>query len=677
MQIPVNLLREIDRTAPLDELETNSFLKKAQTATAPELDPVEHILKRRTMLSMVAPEDVETAFERYLGTNDLLPLNYLQLGFLKSYAVGRIRFIDAVTLRPAVATGFLVSQDLIMTNHHVFSNPGTFQEPYIEFDYSYDLNGNEREKITFQLNPRKFFYANAGLDLCLIGVEKKDLKGIVDIASRGYLVMNPSLGKAGNGDYAGIIQHPEGQPMQVAIRENKFTDVLSDSIFLYYSADTSFGSSGSPVFNDQWQLIALHSAGTAKKDAAGNYIDIDGNVIPIDPITNKVDSAKVVWVNNRGVRVSAMWSLINTDPAINSHPFILALKSPNYSDERSFLQLSLPIVEAERFVVAKSNLIGAPTSVALTPQSSISNIHLHIHLGNEGQISIPSATTSNLQVALGGIEFEKKIEDEINYSLCQGFDPFFMGIETPLPKLGEKLKKKVAFLLDNPNAYVLKYHHYSTVQHAVRRMPVYSAINILGKKRFDLDRGTDIWFRDRRIDFDVQLNDKFYAHSKMDKGHMARREDAEWGNNIESAKLSADMTCCYTNACPQVPSLNRSTFRGEWGNLEFALLEQGVTNESGEQGKINVYNGPIFHDEDPVFKGIQVPMDYFKVVIWRDKDNQLRSTGFILTQKDLVGDVDFEALHFEDIFTHRQVPITEIERRTFLDFQIIKTWDTN
>ena len=42
---------------------------------------------------------------------------------------------------------------------------------------------------------------------------------------------------------------------------------LLDS-FLHYETDTEPGSSGSPVFNDQWEVVALHHASVAAPDHA-------------------------------------------------------------------------------------------------------------------------------------------------------------------------------------------------------------------------------------------------------------------------------------------------------------------------------------------------------------------------------------------------------------------------
>jgi endonuclease G len=65
------------------------------------------------------------------------------------------------------------------------------------------------------------------------------------------------------GEYLTIIQHPSGGDKQIALRENQLLKI--DTHTLWYRTDTSPGSSGSPVFNDVWQVVALHHSGVPKK----------------------------------------------------------------------------------------------------------------------------------------------------------------------------------------------------------------------------------------------------------------------------------------------------------------------------------------------------------------------------------------------------------------------------
>jgi endonuclease G len=74
-------------------------------------------------------------------------------------------------------------------------------------------------------------------------------------------------------------------------------DVLDN--FLHYRTDTSPGSSGSPVFNDQWEIVALHHSGVPKKDAQGRILTRDGRVW-----NKSISESQIAWVANEGVRIS-------------------------------------------------------------------------------------------------------------------------------------------------------------------------------------------------------------------------------------------------------------------------------------------------------------------------------------------------------------------------------------
>ena len=60
-------------------------------------------------------------------------------------------------------------------------------------------------------------------------------------------------------DYTVIIQHPGGGPKQIALYHNVIT--YADATRVQYLTDTLPGSSGSPVFDTHWQVVALHHSG--------------------------------------------------------------------------------------------------------------------------------------------------------------------------------------------------------------------------------------------------------------------------------------------------------------------------------------------------------------------------------------------------------------------------------
>jgi hypothetical protein len=57
-----------------------------------------------------------------------------------------------------------------------------------------------------------------------------------------------------------IIGHPKGGPLQISFQDNLLIDYESPKI--HYRTPTVGGSSGSPAFNENWDLIGLHHAGS-------------------------------------------------------------------------------------------------------------------------------------------------------------------------------------------------------------------------------------------------------------------------------------------------------------------------------------------------------------------------------------------------------------------------------
>ena len=672
MQIPIDLLHKTEDRFPATDKQVAAIKNKIQTEDGPTLDGPVRAAQRKQMIAETAPDPVD-AYERYIGKNDLLPINYLGIGNIKSRSVGRLRYTDLSSNSLAMATGFLISPDLMLTNHHVFQGKDLFKDAFIDFDYAYDASGQELTKIVFQINPEKFFYTFKDLDFTVVGIEAKDQTGTHTIQERGYLILNPNTGKAGVGDSATIIQYPDGNYEQVGLRENQILD-LSDPDSMIYQTDTSPGTSGSPVFNDQWQVIALHSAGVAKKDAKGNYIDKTGRPIPV--VDGKVDSTLVVWVSNSGIRVSALMKQITGDASIKNDPKIQFLSSPAYSDAKKMVNISTPQPdEAIRIpdvnIPANNPNDGAMSSINIPNNTGTINIYTN------GKGYPPIKIQQGAVQPDADAEESKKITTDQDFADCKGFQVNgFLSFETPLPSLSKQLARQAVPLTDNPKSNVLEYFYYSTIQHAIRKMPLVSAINVEGNvaDRKDSSKRVDRWLQDNRIDPDTQLNDAYYAKSGFDKGHMSRREDADYGATAADALQAANMTCMFTNACPQVPKLNRAP--GLWGDLEKIILEQGVKKEAGAGSRICVYNGPVFLDSDPVYQTVQVPLRFFKIVVWINGKNEKKTTAFILSQEDLVGGIQFEELDFNKEFITHQCRVAYIEKLTGLTFDKIRSWDT-
>ncbi|OLF16786.1 hypothetical protein BU204_15085 [Actinophytocola xanthii] len=186
--------------------------------------------------------------------NDLLGVGYLEGGVVAAQAVARINVRDARGRLQGYGTGSLVSPELLLTNHHVLPDAAVAGHSLVEFNYQDGTDGRPKPLQGFELDPDRFFVADEALDFALVAVRAQP--GELD--QFGYNRLVREEGKAIVGDYVTIIQHPRGEKKMVALRENRVVDVLDK--FLHYETDTEPGSSGSPVFNDQWEVVALHHA---------------------------------------------------------------------------------------------------------------------------------------------------------------------------------------------------------------------------------------------------------------------------------------------------------------------------------------------------------------------------------------------------------------------------------
>jgi endonuclease G, mitochondrial len=208
--------------------------------------------------------------ERVLGGSDFVGVSYLELALSASLAVGRVIVRNANGRVASFGTGFMVSPRLLLTNNHVLEREEQASSSQIEFNYELSISGDREPTMLVTFSPDTFFLTNQGLDYTLVAVQPREP------GTYGWLRLIEEEGKVINGEYVNIIQHPNGEPKQLALRENQLVDVLEN--FLHYRTDTAPGSSGSPVFNDEWEVIALHHSGVPKRDQDGNLLTRDGRI---------------------------------------------------------------------------------------------------------------------------------------------------------------------------------------------------------------------------------------------------------------------------------------------------------------------------------------------------------------------------------------------------------------
>jgi len=209
--------------------------------------------------------------EAIVQRNDMVSFGFLLGGAAAGVAVAQLqvpRHDDGTPKKfsngdPEVhqGTGWLVTPDLIVTNHHVV-NARRDQEGNAS---EADLNLQSRNtKLRFDFDTQDFAGNAIGvttLEVCDPALDFAILR-LTEPVKRKPLSLNPDRIEITQDSYiaVNIIQHPYGGPKRVALRNN----LIYDSNFpkLRYFTDTDHGSSGSPVFNDLWQVVALHRAST-------------------------------------------------------------------------------------------------------------------------------------------------------------------------------------------------------------------------------------------------------------------------------------------------------------------------------------------------------------------------------------------------------------------------------
>jgi serine/threonine protein kinase len=263
--------------------------------------------------------------ERIIGQSQLMSSFFLPLGAERTRAVGRIVTQTGI----GIGTGFLISSRLLMTNNHVIENDRNATACRIEFDYVCRFDGGFSATQVFRLLPGEFFLTSVtrdelNLDYTIVAVEPVNSRG-EELAGRGSLPLVPSMGDLTVLEWANIIQHPGGDPQQVALRDNKVVKSLEH--FIHYEADTQPGSSGSPVFNDQWQLAALHHSGVPDEKEPGVYRLRNGDEwdarVPLPYVEQLQMWAKVNWLSNEGVRINSI--ITDARSRLKDNPVHLAL----------------------------------------------------------------------------------------------------------------------------------------------------------------------------------------------------------------------------------------------------------------------------------------------------------------------------------------------------------------
>jgi V8-like Glu-specific endopeptidase len=242
--------------------------------------------------------DLPDANERIIDlSNELQAWSFLPRGVRAGATVARITLRRDGRELPH-GTGFLVSPRLMMTNHHVLPDESFARRCFAEFNAQVTADNLPDTVVRVELDPDSFFAADRRLDFALVAVVPAP-DGPPPGEIFGWNRLSVQIGKLVLGENVNIIGHPQGRLKEIALRDNAVLVRLDD--FVHYTTDTEPGNSGSPVFNDQWEVVALHHSGVPKKDDQGRVLRKDGR-----PWQQGDGDDAIEWVANEGVRISAI-----------------------------------------------------------------------------------------------------------------------------------------------------------------------------------------------------------------------------------------------------------------------------------------------------------------------------------------------------------------------------------
>ncbi len=553
-------------------------------------------------------------------------------------AVGRIELLNHPRGTQWIGTGWLIRDNVVVTNRHVASefaesNGGTFvfragfdgTPMGAQIDFVEEIGNSS--SLEFPLFKIMHIESGGGPDLAFLRIEPvngQELPKPVVISSTTVQ----------NGEQVAVIGYPARDPffpnpkVMDQIFNNRYDKKrLAPGLIIGKNADRIFhdcstlgGNSGGEVISlKTGHAVALHFAGTL---FARNH------AVPIDVVASRLDD----------VLRGRTGSSIHVPAATTGEVMNLQSNASGSSGSR-FVEVTIPILVR----VEIGDIISSMPATATTPTATV---------------PIPPPRQPIAAVVVPDDDLiatvEAKPED---YQDRKGFDPAFLGegFEVPLPVLTENASDILKFTFDGADHQVLNYQHFSVVMSTSRRMCRFSACNIDGKNSKKVKRTG--WQFDPRIPKKAQIMKECYGNEpKFSRGHMTRREDPVWGTALHAALGNSD-SMHVTNAVPQIQPFNA----GIWLGLEDYALDSAREDDM----RICVFTGPFLAKNDPRRFDVKIPITFWKVIAFiHDETGELCATGYTMSQKSFLSEEEKIFGQYEN----HQRPIVEIERRSGISF---------
>ncbi len=214
--------------------------KIQQSLTRAELNFGSSIFDENRWRTSIPANQLERMIDRF---SSLVPPSSFKCGLERSKSVARI-----VTARGAYGTGFLVAKNMLVTCHHLLPDALHAADAVAEFGFDEAEVVGRQEIDSARCVPSSGFVTSAEQDWTIVGVGK-------DLNSKwGAIPLTRASVSAGDRVFS--IQHLYGGPKRISVFNSLVT--YADNGVVQYLSDTGPGSSGSPIFNESWEVIGLH-----------------------------------------------------------------------------------------------------------------------------------------------------------------------------------------------------------------------------------------------------------------------------------------------------------------------------------------------------------------------------------------------------------------------------------
>jgi endonuclease G, mitochondrial len=580
--------------------------------------------------------------------------------------IGRIELPNS-TLLPYAGTGFVVGKGLVATNRHVaqiFAQGIGLTIRYrggdAAIDFKRQVDTPEEDRSGY-LSVRGVEMIHPYWDMALLQVDGLPTDKMLrlsllspdqlvnrNIVAVGYPALDPRNDVALQDKiFGGVYYVKRLQPGVVRARaevqsfENQVNAMTHD-------ASTLGGNSGSAIIDvDSGEVVALHFAGEYLK---ANY------AVPMFELAR--DSRVASKLNFDGMVAATS----DFDPAWRSvGAEATRLPAPSITTPPS-----TPLQSSQ------------PSAAEESESTWIVPLRVTVSMGTPSRLTTIVRGAVADQMAAAGVEAEEAVVVNQDYSDRPGYDPNFLDtLKVPLPAISDAMQQDTARVRPgarkNGHPFELAYYHYSVYMNKRRRTAWFSAANVDGDRRPQIGkRQGDRWYQDPRILKTEQLGQSAFEHG-IDRGHLTRREDTAWGDDVESATAANNDTFHFTNCSLQASPFNRGKDR--WQGLEQFLLEQHAKKE---RRRMVVITGPLFSSNDPVYKNdrmnysVRCPLQFWKVCVLIRQDDTPAATGFVLGQEDIQSLPGFEEAF--DVAAV-QIRIADLEKRTGIDFGRLRDLD--